>query len=126
MPEVNLIPMMDVLMSVLTFFILTAMALTGQAIPNIDLPGLTQGGKEHQLPEPLQIGLNLEGDILIDSKPVTTDQMIEAMQTYLEKNPEGSVILNADRQLSYSKVVKLLKEISDGGGGRISLAIEHN
>lgn len=42
-PEVNLVPMMDVLMTVLTFFIIVSMGLTGQQIVNVRLPQSVDG-----------------------------------------------------------------------------------
>jgi biopolymer transport protein ExbD len=46
------------------------------------------------------------------------------MQDYLQKNPNGAVVLNADRKLPYEQVVQLLGRMRDIGGDRVSLAIE--
>jgi biopolymer transport protein ExbD len=47
------------------------------------------------------------------------------MQDYLRKYPNGAVVLNADRKLSYEQVVQLLGRMRDIGGDRVSLAIEN-
>lgn len=130
MPEVNLVPMMDVLMSVLTFFVLTSMTLTGQRIGSIDLPGLsgaeldTSGEKIQKVEELLVVGLNRQGEILLDNQVISVPQLSEKMQAFLTQNPQGSVVLKADRELPYEEVVKLLKEMSKIGGSNVSLAIE--
>ncbi|MCA1993299.1 MAG: biopolymer transporter ExbD [Coleofasciculus sp. S288] len=124
-PEVNLVPMMDVMMSVLTFFIITSMALTGQRLANINLPGTGGAGvREQTAPKTLVVGLNQQREILIDGQVVNTVQLAEKMEAYLLDNPEGVVILKADRELPYEEVVKLLKEMSNIGGSQVSLAIE--
>lgn len=128
-PEVNLVPMMDVMMSVLTFFIITSMTLTGQRLTNVNLPGLSgieAGGNEQNATESLVIGLNRQGEILLDSKVANVAQLTETMQAYLAQNPQGTVVLKADRELPYEEVVKLLKEMAKIGGSQVSLAIERS
>lgn len=120
---------MDVMMSVLTFFIITSMSFTGQRLGNIDLPGLpgTQTGageQTGQVAQSLAIGLNRQGEILLDNQVITVDQLAEKMRSFLAQNPQGTVVLKADRELPYEQVTKLLKEMSKIGGSRVSLAIE--
>ena len=86
-PEVNLVPMMDVMMSVLTFFIITSMTLTGQRLTNVNLPGAGAGGSEQKAQEPLVVGLNRQREILLDNKAVSETQLAEKMQSYLAQNP---------------------------------------
>lgn len=127
--EVNLVPMMDVLMTVLTFFIIISMTLTGQSV-NVFLPeatsseGGSQTGQSEEAPPPLVIGLNAEREILMNSSVVTTDEMVKQMQAYFAENPEGVVTLKADRSLNYRDVSDLLKIMRDVGGGRVSLGVE--
>lgn len=126
MPEVNLVPMMDVLMTVLTFFILISMTLSGQPMMNVILPLLQgkQGAEQAPKAEKLVVGLDNQGQILLDSKPATIDQMAEQVVSFLEKNPEGSVLLKADSKLKYDKVVQVLEVMRDIGGDQVALAIE--
>jgi biopolymer transport protein ExbD len=128
-PEVNLVPMMDVMMSVLTFFIITSMTLTGQRLANVNLPGLSSigaGESEQKAAESLTIGLNRQGEILLDGKVANVTQLTEIMQAYLAQNPQGTIVLKADRELPYEEVVKLLKEMAKIGGSQVSLAIERS
>jgi biopolymer transport protein ExbD len=126
MPEVNLVPMMDVLMTILTFFIIIAMTLTTQQTVNVTLPSANAGAVELKEPDPLIIGLNLQGEILLDSKTVSQAELSQRMQSYLTQNPKGAVILKAADKIPYEQVVKLLGTMRDVGGDRVSLAIEAN
>ena len=125
-PEVNLVPMMDVLMTVLTFFIIVSMTLTGQQIANVTLPKTDGAGVEsaNQDKPSLSIGLTAENQIVLKDKPIDVNQLAEAMQAFYSKHPDGVVLLKADRTLDYSKVVQLLKTMRDIGGDQVSLAIE--
>lgn len=127
MPEVNLVPMMDVLMTVLTFFIIISMTLTGQQVLNVSLPNLGgpgSGEKPKEPPQKLVFGLDRSKQLVLDSKPISVDQMAEEMVKFLDSNAEGIVILKADSKLKYEEVVKVLEVMRDIGGDRVSLAVD--
>nr|WP_104546592.1 biopolymer transporter ExbD [Chroococcidiopsis sp. TS-821] len=130
LPEVNLIPMMDVLMSVLTFFIITSMTLSGRRIANVSLPKVSSEVREQSSSlktfEPLVVGLNFRGEIIIGNQLITLTLLEKEVQGYLEKNPQALVVLKADKKLSYKQVVRVLEKMRDIGGDRVFLAIERN
>jgi len=130
-PEVNLVPMMDVLMTVLTFFIIISMSLTGQQLlNNVHLPQIL--GEADELVEDktnvrleaLIVGLDASGALLLDNEPVAFSQVAQRIRTYFQDHPDGRVILKADRSLSYEQVATLLTDLRDIGGNRVSLAVE--
>ena len=125
MPELNLVPMMDVSMTILTFFIIVSMTLTSQqSVIDVTLPNSDVGANEQKNPDPLVVGLNQQGQTSLGSQVVSPDQLATQIASYLNSNPQGAVILKADSQLPYQKVVKLLGTMRDIGGDRVSLAIE--
>ncbi len=127
MPEINLVPMMDVLMTVLTFFIIISMTLTAQQKSlNIDLPSTNGGANSVKTPDPLIVGLTNQGTLEVANNPVTEAQLSQRMQVYLQTNPDGAVVLQADEKLPYEQVVQVLGKMRDVGGDRVSLAIDAN
>lgn len=126
LPEINLVPMMDVLMTVLTFFIIISMTLTGQQIADVVIPKTDGAGVQSDQKEKptLTIGLNSDNQIVSDAGPIDANQLAAAMQAFYAEHPDGVVLLKADRELDYSKVVALLKTMRDIGGDRVSLAID--
>lgn len=127
LPEVNLVPMMDVIMTILTFFIIVSMTLTNQQTVDVTLPSTNgAGSSQPQEGDTLMVGLNLQGQILLDSQPVTEAQITQQVQSYLAQKPKGVVILKADRQVPYEQVAKVLGTLRDAGGERVSLAIDAN
>lgn len=125
MPELNLVPMMDVVMAILIFFIFVSMTLTNQKSLNITLPS-SEGGTDIKAPEPLIVGLDLKGEILITNQPISEQELEKQIKSYLEKNPQGAVVLKADKKVSYEELAKLLGKMQKVGGEQISLAIESN
>lgn len=126
-PEVNLVPMMDVLMTVLTFFIIISMGLTSQSILTVDAPeaeGEADTGTEVEAIDPFVIGLNADNEILIADEPVDRTVLRENLRAYYADNPEGYIRIKADRSLDYDDVTDLLVILRDMGGGRVALAYE--
>ncbi|MBW4576316.1 MAG: biopolymer transporter ExbD [Aphanothece sp. CMT-3BRIN-NPC111] len=125
LPELNLTPMMDVIMTILTFFIVVSMTLsTNPQGVDVTLPSTDNGATEQNTPDPLIVGLNQQGEIWLGNQPVNEAQLGEQMQSYLVQNPKGAVLLKADQKLPYQQVVKVLGKMRDVGGDRVSLAIE--
>ncbi len=123
-PEVNLVPMLDVLMVVLTFFIIVSMTLTTQQGVEVQLPSNANEPASEAEPKFALVELNAEGGILFDKQPATEEQLIAQVKTFLEANPKGFVVMQADEKLPYEQVVTLLGEMKQAGGERVSLAIE--
>ncbi|MEQ8969037.1 MAG: biopolymer transporter ExbD [Coleofasciculus sp. C1-SOL-03] len=124
-PSIQLIPMLNVIMGVLAFFVMTSMLLTTQEGVNVQLPNTET--TQTQPPEnlaPLIVQLNSQGQLVIGNQPISQEQLFEKIQTYLSQNPQGAVFLQADSQLPYEQVIQVLAEMRDVGGDRVSLAIE--
>ena len=125
-PEVNLVPMMDVLMTVLTFFVIISMELSGVQIFGVSLPQAVSGVDEEivEKAEPLIIGLREDGQTVYEDQTVTIPTLTPVIQQYFVENPDGFVMLKADRTLPYAEVSKLLADLRSAGGKRVSLAVE--
>jgi biopolymer transport protein ExbD len=119
--------MMDVLLTVLTFFIIISMTLsTGQNILNVNLPKTEAGATSSnaKTPDPLMLGINLKGEVMLQNKPVDPAQLDAQLQAYFQKSPQGFVVLQADKTLAYEKVTKVLGQVRAIGGDRVALAVD--
>jgi len=124
-PSIQLIPMLNVIMGVLAFFVMTSMLLTTQEGVNVQLPNNENTQTQPpEKPTPLIVQLKSKGQLVIGNQSVSQEQLFEQIQTYLSQNPQGVVFLQADSQLPYEQVIQVLAEMRDVGGDRVSLAIE--
>jgi biopolymer transport protein ExbD len=128
MPEVNLVPMMDVVMTILTFFLIISMTLRQeQQVINTSLPSAETSPSPtptKEPPKPLIVQLNRQGALLIENQPITEAELPRTIQTYLAANPEGSVVLDAEPKMPYKQVIAVLGTMQNIGGDRVSLAVE--
>jgi biopolymer transport protein ExbD len=123
-PEINLVPMMDVVMTILIFFILVTMTLTSSKSVDATLPSSEKGSNNKSAPDPLVIGMTRAGQTEINNATVTEAQITQQVAAYFQRNPQGAIVLKADKSLAYEKVVQTLGVLRDVGGDRVSLAIE--
>jgi biopolymer transport protein ExbD len=125
MPEMNLVPLMDVIMVILTFFIILSMTLTNFRSVDIRLP---QGKGENATPsspnDRLVVGLNNQGQVLLQGKAIAPKQLETKVLTYLAQHPTGIVVLQIDQQVPYQNVSQMLETLRILGGDRVSLAIQ--
>ena len=120
-PEVNLVPMMDVLMTVLIFFVVISMGLTGVQINGVTLPRSVEGADENIIAKqddakPLVIGLNTDKELVLEGETTSLNALTPAIRAYFEENPEGSIMLKADRALPYEDIATLLKRVEKDWG----------
>src|SRR5689334_5081517 len=95
MPEVNLVPMMDVIMTILTFFIIVSMTLTNYQGVDVALPSADRGTSKERPKDPLIVGVNRQGQMLLNNVTVNDTQLAQQIVTYFQQNPSGTVVLKA-------------------------------
>ncbi|MBZ8180447.1 ExbD/TolR family protein [Oscillatoria salina] len=124
-PTIDLIPMLNVMMAVLAFFVLISTTLLNELAVDVQLPTNTEASDEplEDLPEPYLVELTASG-IFQNEQPLTKEQLFTQIQAYLNENNRGAVLLKADNQVPYEQVIQLLVEMKDIGGENVSLAIE--
>lgn len=128
-PEINLVPMMDVLMTVLIFFVIISMGLTGVQINGVTLPRSVNSANEvvserEDESAPLTIGLTIDKELILEGESVEIRDLAPVVKDYFAENPDGSLMLKADRKLPYDDIAELLSELRKIGGRKVSLAVE--
>ncbi len=119
--QVPIIPLIDVIFCVLTFFILAALQFTRQQAIGVDLPRASTGAAP-QVRQMLLVTVDATGKTYVEQKPVTHQQLYQALQSYHSSNPSGTMVLNASRSSSYNDVVQVLDLLRQVGGDRVALA----
>ncbi|HEY9897533.1 MAG TPA: biopolymer transporter ExbD [Candidatus Sericytochromatia bacterium] len=120
--QIQIIPLIDVIFCILTFFILAALQLTRQQGINIDLPTATTGTT--QMRQMLVVTVNATGQTFIDKQLIDRAQLYQQLQDYRQKNPAGLLVLNASQTAFYNDVVQVLDVMRQVGGDRVALATQ--
>ncbi|MFM7613604.1 MAG: ExbD/TolR family protein [Synechococcales cyanobacterium] len=118
--RIEIIPLIDVIFCILTFFILSALQLTRQQAINVNLPTATTGTSQMQ--EMLIVTVDDLGQTYVEKEPVTSQQLIGELQVYHQRNPQGLMLLYANRTAVYGDVIQILDLMRSIGGDRVALA----
>ncbi|MGB3693676.1 MAG: biopolymer transporter ExbD [Spirulinaceae cyanobacterium] len=119
--RIEIVPLIDVIFCILTFFILAAVGLSRQQAINLDLPEAKTGTPQMQ--DMLIVSLDYTGQVYLNQTPVLTKKRLEqAVKDYTKKSPNGSIVLRASRETQYNDVMEVLDILREEGGDRVSLA----
>lgn len=118
--RIELIPLIDVIFCILTFFLLAALQLTRQQAINVDLPKASTGKPQSQ--DMLLVSVNEVGTTFIEEQPVNAIELEKFVRRYNQVNPRGVVVLYAPKEAKYNDVVQVLDLLREVGGDRVALA----
>ena len=121
MAEINVTPLVDVMLVLLIIFMITAPLLVA-GVP-VDLPE-SRAGALDQDARPVQIALDGEGGIFIDDAPVTEAALAQELAAIAAQPapPEGRrIYLRADRTLDYGRIMRVMGELNRAGLNRVAL-----
>ncbi len=120
-PRIELVPLIDVIFCILTFFLLAGLQVARQQAINVDIPKATTGAPAAR--ELLMVSLNDDGQLFLEKQPMLVPgQLVEAVKQYRQARPNSSIVLYASKQVSYSKVVEVLDALRGVAGDRVALA----
>lgn len=119
--RIELIPLIDVIFCILTFFILAAVSLTRQFAINTDLPSASTGVA--QMRQTKIVTIDPVGTLYWDEDPIEQLQLEQLVRQFLQESPDGTIVLNAPPYASYDSVVRVLDSLRQVGGDRVALAV---
>jgi biopolymer transport protein TolR len=121
MSEINMTPLIDVMLVLLVIFIITA-PLIGRSL-KLDLPKSEAGGT-NDAPRFVAIALDAEGRLFLGSDPATPDAVGAAVREAAHRDPDTEVQLRADQAVPYGRVAELIGLVQQGGLNRIGFITE--
>jgi biopolymer transport protein ExbD len=125
-PEINVVPLLDVVFAVLAFFVLVSSGLAPVRQIGVDLPTKSEATapkNTKSLSDMLIVTLDIEGKTRIDGNLLATEGLTIAVKGYIVAFPQGLVVLNAeDTNVSYQQVVNTLEVLRKIAGDRVAIA----
>ncbi len=124
-PPVDLIPMLNVMLGILAFFVMITMTLSNSQGLDVELPS-DQAVAQPEIPppEPMIVTLTATGQTTVAEELLNQSELESRIRSYLAEHDQGAVLITADRQLPYETVIQFLGDMKEIGSDRISLAIE--
>ncbi|MEN9888847.1 MAG: putative biopolymer transport protein [Pseudomonadota bacterium] len=121
MSEINVTPLVDVMLVLLVIFMLTAPLLTSAV--RLDLPS-AEAPPAAATPATLTLALNAQGELFLNDRPLTAEQLRQRLQAVARANPETELQLRADQALAYGQVVEVMALAQKAGLSRIGFVAQ--
>jgi biopolymer transport protein ExbD len=119
--EINVTPMVDVMLVLLIIFMVTAPLLT-VGVP-LDLPK-TSAAQVTQPKEPLVLSLDRAGDTFIGNDRVEAGDLKDRLSRLAAEDPSRIVYVRGDRTISYARLMDALGLVNGAGFAKVSLLAE--
>ncbi|HLU91106.1 MAG TPA: protein TolR [Pedomonas sp.] len=123
MADINVTPLVDVMLVLLIIFMITApLLVTG--VP-VDLPDARASALNDEDNKPVQISVNETGAIFIDEMEITLDELAPKLAAIAEaRRDDPRIYVRADSTLDYGAVMKVVGEVNGAGFKKVALITE--
>jgi biopolymer transport protein TolR len=116
MSDINMTPLIDVMLVLLVIFIITAPLMSSSL--RLDLPK-AEGARSSETPVFIAIALDAEGKLFLAEQPVTLPELREQAERAAGRDPATEVQLRADTNVPYGRVAELIGLLQQAGLSRI-------
>lgn len=120
--QINIVPMIDVIFAILTFFIMSTLFLTRSEGLSVNLPKATTA--QTQQSTKITVTVDREGRLALNRQPIQLDALEPAVRKLIEPNQEALVILNADQGVNHGQVVGVMDRLRKIKEAKLAIAAQ--
>jgi biopolymer transport protein ExbD len=120
--QINIIPMIDIIFSILAFFIFQSVYLTKYEGLDVDLPEASN--VRSQQGEQVNVTVQKNGVISINKQSVSLEKLTTKVTELIRANSSSLVVIQADRQVEHGKVVAVMDRLREMKGIKLAIAAE--
>lgn len=119
-PRLDLLPLIDVVFLLLTFFIFSLVLLVRADVLDVRLPALTSARPADRA-QLLTVALDRKGELYLDGRPVRPQDLIPLLHDRLRETPDARLLIAADEQGASGDLLSLLDRLSAAGLGEFAV-----
>lgn len=121
--QINIVPMIDVIFSILAFFIISSMFLSKSEGLPVNLPQASTAAVQTETVK-LTISIDAEGVLMLDEQAVTLADLEQAVRDRMKAEPVSVVVLKADKTVEHGQVVEVMDRVRRIEGAKLAIAAE--
>ena len=121
-PQINIVPMIDVVFAVLAFFLVSSLYLSRNEGLTVSLPGAQTGTVQPQLS--IVVTVAVSGALAVGGQPVSDDQLLGVVQAQLPATVGNVVIIQADQAVPHGRVVAVMDQLRTLEGVQLAIATQ--
>jgi biopolymer transport protein TolR len=121
MSEINVTPMVDVMLVLLIIFMVAA-PLLQVGVP-IELPQ-AKGKQLEAKNEPLAVSIKQNGDVFLGETPIKLEEMADKLKAIAKNGYDEPIFVRGDKGVTYGIIMRVMSRISAGGFKKVSLVTD--
>jgi biopolymer transport protein ExbD len=118
--QINIVPMIDVIFAILTFFIMSSLFLSRSEGLPVNLPQAKMGNVQQQS-IPVVVTVDKYGNLALNRQPVKLNEIATKVRALIPKQKEIVVRINADKSVSHGQVTAVMDELRSVSGVKIAI-----
>ncbi|PZD72629.1 Biopolymer transport protein ExbD [Acaryochloris thomasi RCC1774] len=118
--QINIVPMIDVIFAILTFFIVATLFLNKSEGLPVNLPQASTA--KPQISTKVTVSIEPDGEIALNRKPLELDALEGQIRDMVTDEQKVTVIINADQQVGHGQVVAVMDRIRKIDGAKLAIA----
>ena len=119
--QINIVPMIDVIFAILTFFVMSTLFLTRSEGLPVNLPQASSAKKTSQ-PARVTLTVDKDGKLFLDKQPITLDKLEAGVKEQIKPEQALMVVLNADEGVNHGKIVAVMDKVRLVKGAKLAIA----
>ncbi|MDJ0678564.1 MAG: biopolymer transporter ExbD [Xenococcaceae cyanobacterium MO_167.B52] len=108
-PQINIVPMIDVIFAILVYFIVSSLFLTRSEGLPVNLPQATT--VQLQKTKQITVSLDQKGTLVVDNQPTQLTQLKSKVENLIKSEQTTVVVIKADKVVSHGQVVDVLDQL---------------
>ncbi len=121
-PQINIVPMIDVIFAILTFFIMSTLFLGRFEGLTVNLPKAQSAKPQKTIRA--TVTLNKDGGLYLNKSPIPVETLSESVRQLSEPGKDLVVVLNADGAVTHDRVVAVIDQIRQVDGAKLAIATQ--
>ena len=119
---INIVPMIDVIFAILTFFIISSLDLIRLDNIPVNLPKASTSTLVKE--KPIVLTIDRENNIFLENKPIDSKILVDQIKNIISDYSTDILVISADKEVAYGKVVEVIDQVRSIDNLRIGMSTE--
>jgi len=121
-PQINIVPMIDVIFAILTFFIMATLFLTRSEGLPVNLPRAETSQSQQQ--SKITVTIDDQGKVLLNRDAIEVSELANAVKAQMGEEAKALVIINADEKVEHGRVIAVMDQLRTVEGATLGIATQ--
>lgn len=120
LPYINIVPMIDVVFAILTFFIMSSLFLSRSEGLPVNLPKAETSQSQQQ--SKMTVTIDEQGNVFLDRQSIQVEDLAERVKAAMANQSDALVVINADEKVEHGQVIAAMDQLRSVEGVKLGIS----